>query len=162
MRNIFLRNVVNKSDLKTWRGINLQNTLPNIWRWVKTALIILIYLHDVITINLLFFSHTCVEYVSLWKDSWPGCHTKSIVIYIQVCLRVLLYPQITSLLVYLRLIFTACSILTVPHVFSGARPYVCNYCTKNFSNHSNKRKHIMQVCSLLQLLHHMICWWFSW
>ena len=32
---ILLRNVVNKLDLKTWRGINLQNTLPNIWRWEK-------------------------------------------------------------------------------------------------------------------------------
>ena len=30
------------------------------------------------------------------------------------------------------------------YLFAGARPYVCNYCSKNFSNHSNKRKHIMQ------------------
>jgi len=30
------------------------------------------------------------------------------------------------------------------NIHTGARPYVCNYCTKNFSNHSNKRKHIVQ------------------
>ena len=128
------------------------------------------HLHDV-TINLLFFSHTCVEYVSLWKDSWPGCHTKSIVIYIQVCLRVLLYPQTTRYWsiwnwfirhTFVGITYKLPSVLNSHSVFSGARPYVCNYCTKNFSNHSNKRKHIMQVCSLLQSFRHMNFWWFSW